>query len=488
MRVRSFIQEMGAARTLANTRLLEVEIELKLQPGLPQIVFLGLPDAAMKESAPRIRSALRAQGFQLPKGKRVLVQLRPIHLRKTSWGLDLAVAAAILWETRQIPPPNGVAAPVLYGEVTLDGTVVAPADLSMAPVYPTDVVYTGINDAARPFAQRQLSALRDLKQEVPLLAPSGRCEWRRPTVAVPFFSPEAADLAALVSAGEHSLLVAGPAGSGKSTLVDAIPSWLEPPFFETMNSRCEAQSRLFKGDWRPVVRPHHSITARAMIGGGARAESGEIARAHGGVLIMDELLEFAPELQEALREPVETGSVSIARVGRAMTYDSQFLLLATTNFCDCGEFTPRYPGRCRCRRAVLERRLSRLRGPFADRFAIFADSARWPEAGAGDAMIAVAAIGKRVEGATAFRREIRQQSLPNGRLPLDSILENLSGLQRHFIDQALQGYSMRRKLAVLRVARTLADLDLSESLRNQHLDRAFQLAFEGHQLLANFRI
>ena len=184
-------------------------------------------------------------------------------------------------------------------------------------------------------AQRPFACPKVRGREPPLFSMSGR--WLRPRR----FPQPAAEMAQVIAAGELSALFAGPPGSGKSTLVEAIPAWLEEPSL----SEFETTQRLWRRmghrlNWRPVVQPHHSTTALAMTGGGATLWTGEIARAHGGVLILDEMLEFNPQVQEALREPVETGVLTIARSGRVRKHPAQILLLGTTNLCKCGLFVP----------------------------------------------------------------------------------------------------------------------------------------------------
>lgn len=466
MHVRSFIR--------VRSEIQIVEIEISLVPGLPIIQFLGLPDQAMKESAVRIRSALRAQGYDFPAHQQVLVQLKPSHLRKSSRGLDLAVAAGLLWETSQLPLPDG--RPVLYGELTLKGEVERPNDLHECAS--NDVVWTGSGDALSfpTLEVRSLNGLRHPKWQEPV---ESECVSARPAAPVPSFDVRSAEIGALIAAGEHSALLCGPQGSGKTTLAESVLGWLEAPSSEVL---AELRRRNPEAQWRPILKPHHSSSALAMIGGGAQLWAGEIAKASHGILVMDELLEFHPDVQEALREPMDSGSISISRAGSAKTFEAHTLVLATTNLCRCGKFTPGPVNsrHCRCKAFDRRRTLARLTGPFADRFALL----HFTESFAGSAdLISVETIRERVDRAIHFRKCERGITIPNGWIDPESIAETLTPFQRREILADLPLASRRRRASVLRVARTLADLDESEKIRETHLARAIHVCVRNHHLL-----
>ncbi len=498
MRVQSYIRQ----RNGLSAELISVEIELSLQPGLPQIHILGLPDAALRESTLRIRSAIRSQGFRMPQGSQVLVHLRPSHLRKSSRGLDLAVAAALLWEMRQIPPPPPDSIPVVYGALTLGGEVEIPDDAEELTPEPGTVVITGRSSSYSmapvelPYASWRLSQLRDLEKAPLVSAAQNEVKFQRPLATAQSFPLAASRVAEVVAAGEHSVLVAGPPGSGKSTLVESVAAWLEEPNVVGPASRCFAKAESGCA-WRPVVRPHHSITPLAMIGGGGQLWAGEISRAHSGVLIMDELLEFHPEIQESLREPMETGSITITRAGRSKTFPSRFLALATTNLCECGQYVPgaRALSKCRCSRAQRRRSRARLTGPFADRFAVLTFSDGWLGAKAATTKAAEATkartaveVGERVAKAIDFRRQIREQRVANAYLDSAQIEAGLTSFQRAMLQDTFgNGLSLRRRDSVLRLARTFADLRQSVTLSHQDLDEAIHLGLHGHLLLDEWR-
>lgn len=448
-----------------------IDVELSLVPGLPQIVFLGLPDQALRESAIRIRSAIRAQGFRFPPAQRVLVQLKPSHVKKSSRGLDLAVAAALLWETEQLPRPD-CESPLLYGELTLKGEVRRPDDLEgfIRSSQFDGRVWTGSGNAL-PVPTSELTSLNSLRHPVERAAERLQKKWSRPVCPVSSFDFESAEVGALIAAGEHSTLITGPPGVGKSTLADSIASWIEAP---TELSRCDLS-------WRPVHRPHHSATPRAMIGGGTNLWAGEISKAHQGVLILDECMEFSSEAQDALREPMDTGSICIARGGEARVFPARALVLATTNLCRCGRFLPgpQDRSRCKCRSADRRRHLARLTGAFADRFAmlLYLDPlrSRGPK-------ISSEEIERRACRAINFRLA-RGQALPNAWFDVEPLAQSLSEYQRKNILEDVPFASQRRYASVLRVARTLADLDRRHEIRDGDLARAIQLCVRNHRLL-----
>jgi len=477
VRVQSFIRKNG--------ELNSVVVEVSLLPGLPQITFLGLPDAALKESILRIRSALRTQGFQLPQTSQVIVQLWPTHVRKSSQGLDLAVAAALLWETGQLPAPDQDQMPILYGELSLKGEISAPTDIDELPAKEAEGVITGKWSQGLDFTTRQASDLKGLLEADFVCAQQVMRIFKRPEPRLQRLSKTTARLAMLIAAGEHSALMAGPPGSGKSTLAEFVPSLMLPP----SESEYREVLKLWKAhgrelNWRPVVQPHHSITPLAMIGGGSALWSGEIARAHGGVLILDELLEFDPRVQEALREPVESGTLSLARAGKLRETPARVLLLATTNLCPCGKFVPkRDQGRCSCTRTRRQRVLQKLSGPFLDRFSILVYTDQWLKE---PSETSWSEMRSSVERAVEFRQAKRNQLFSNARVPIEDLETSLDPVLRLQM-QTLTTQSKRRRMAVLRVARTLADLESSESIRIVDFNEASQIALESHQALEEWR-
>ncbi|HVK61560.1 MAG TPA: ATP-binding protein [Bdellovibrionales bacterium] len=470
MKVSSFIRQGG--------ELVRVEVELSLAPGLPQFHFIGLPDTALRESALRIRSAIREQGFELPKAQQVLVHLKPTHVKKTSRGLDLAIASALLWETEQLPKPDRT--PIIYGELTLKGECVMPDDADELDVDGGECIITGKGRSGLGYHSIRLSELKELGGPLDLCEPETVAKPVRPLSRYRSLPPKVAEIVEIAAAGEHSMLLAGPHGSGKSTAAEVIPSLMEEPAIDDF----EAMRRVWKRaghtlTWRPVLRPHHSITPLAMIGGGASLWAGEISRANSGILIMDEMLEFDPLIQEALREPVETGSISIVRAGGSRTFSASLMLLATTNLCSCGKFVPKPKNACKCSRAQRHRVMKKLSGPFVDRFSILAFSDDWKS----KEQVSIESVAERVRAAIEFRKVVREQTVPNARMDAEIVSSSLTEFQRQsLLDQG----SRRRQQACLRLARTAADLRGDIKICPADIMIATELACRNHQLLAEW--
>lgn len=473
MKIQSLIQDKN--------NLVPVEVELTLWPGLPGIQFLGLPDQHLKESAMRIKSAIKAAGFQFPVAQQILVNLRPSHLKKTSRGLELAVAAAYLWESEQMKGPVLSQDFFLYGELTLSGEVLEPEDLAASFQDPQRIILTGAMQSPRParFRRQIVKTLKDLSAPEEIGATKSTDVPKRPKEALERkYSAEQARLIEILAVGEHSALLAGPAGSGKSTIAQALPAFLRAPsakqFFELKKIHSEFGSQL---DWRPVVKPHHSTPTMAMIGGGSVPFAGEISRAHGGVLILDELLEFSPQVQESLREPFEEGKMRVFRQGQLKEYPARAHILATTNLCPCGKWTPVADKAINCGFSRLRCRSygQRLSGPLIDRFEILHFTQQ-----IGELTVSGKDLFEKIKKAFEFN-----QTFPNSRRPVGEILASLSMSQSQALN--LEGEaSHRRKMAVLRVARTLADLDLKEKIQMHHLQEAKLLCVESFSRLMNW--
>ncbi len=450
--------------------LQKIEIELSIVPGLPQMKFLGMPDGLIKESEARIKTAIRNQGFEIPASKQVLIQLRPNDIKKHSRGLDLAVAAAFLWETEQLPKPERPK-PALYGELNFNGEVIAPLDFcDVETLKSQETIITGKSETDLGFDYLSVNELRTLsvptihtKQDVTL-------QIVEPSVENLFLSKAQARLAMIIAAGEHSALFAGPPGTGKSTMAEYISKILCPNYEDLKMSAQIARYFGEKLEWIPTRRPHHKSTLLSMIGAGRPPEPGEVTRAHGGVLIMDEFLEFDSKLQEALREPIETGKIMISRAGAAREFPAKFLLLATTNLCKCGQLIPSTKNQCQCRTVRKRQYVERLSGPILDRFQIISFSHEYSQ----EHDVSLTDIRHRVKRAREFAQENRKQHAPNSRISSLSVEKDISpSLQKVF---KLKMSSQRRLKSVLQVARTIADLSESREIRAGHLNEALALS------------
>lgn len=489
MQVRSFTRQ--------GLQLVPIEVEVTLAPGLPTVRFFGQADQQTKESYRKIKAAIQNQGFRFPRTQQVLVNLRPSHIKKSCQGLDLAIAICILKLMGQLPLSFINSETLIYGELNLNGEVFAPEDITDLPLS-SETVLTGKTKKDLPMDSLQISSLSFLESATHISTSQddnfNYKKVHRPPNSLFLFSPKQARLLSLIATGEHSCLIAGPAGTGKSTLAHSVAPLLAPP---TRNSFLESQ-KVWRSSgkdlsWRPSVAPHHTATAKSIIGSSAGFFSyGDMSRAHGGVLILDELLEFSNDVMEALREPCDTGQLSVFSKGQALVAPAQFLLLATTNLCQCGQFVPDAPPsgnlksnshlstpRCRCTNYRKQRYLERLSGPFLDRFQIL----NFVHSSCEERTFTTSDILEQVKTARTFALETRKQHHPSCKMTEDELSRYFSKFTlEHLLPT--EGFSLRRRLATLKLSRTLADLEGCEEIHLKHLSEALEYSFFPFQRLA----
>lgn len=469
-----------------NNRLIPTEVELSFQPGLPQIQFLGLPDQGIRESIHRIKSAIRSQGFEFPKAQQILVNLRPSYLKKSSRGLELAVAAGILWATEQVKKPSEGEA-LVYGELSLSGEVYEPEDLVADFEGFRDLpVYTGNGLCKKvEFARSTFRQLRDLEKPEFIPAVAKEFVIARPELGLDYFFPRRqAEILKIVALGEHSVMLAGPSGSGKSTIAKTLSSLLKSPTSEQMELIVRNQREFKDGvpTWRPLVHPHHSTSPLGLIGGGAPPFKGEIARAHQGLLILDELLEFHPRAQEALREPMEEFRIRIRRGRYFEEQEADAIVIATTNLCPCGDWVPQ--ARVMCGRSLkkCQSYAERLSGPLVDRFQIAFFTKKREE---GEKILG-SDILRELEAARTFREEISTADTRfekvAGKWTWDELIADLP---KFYLEQLFpkEISSRRRELSTLRVARSIADLHHEMKLQPAHIEEALKYTYSPFEAL-----
>jgi magnesium chelatase family protein len=474
-----------------NNSLVPVEVEVTLLPGLPTIQFLGLPDQIIKESIHRIKSAIRQQGFEFPRAQQVFVNVRPNHLKKSSRGLELAVAAGILWETGEVPAPLPQERFYIYGELGLSGEVFEPEDLaSDFEAYEDSQVLTGsLSSVCCPFPRRVVPELKQLAQATYHPAEMKTLKVERPQEGLDFYySEEQARVLSVVALGGHSLLLAGPSGSGKTTMAKALPALMSEPRPEEILEIKKINKDLHEGDslWRPVIHPHHSSTPLALIGGGVPPKPGELSRAHRGLLILDELLEFDPKVQETLREPMEEGSLRLSRGSKAVKYPAMAQVVATTNLCPCGDFTPGNKPSCRFSKHRCQSYAQRLSGPVVDRFEILHFSQlqrrRPGEDPATMGLIRGDLILENLIETRNWLKSIGRNGPVNARRALAELeAEYDSFFFEHMMTKDLGSH--RRYQATLRVARSFADLERLENVQGRHFDMALDIAWKPFEKL-----
>lgn len=344
-------------------RLQEAEVEIKLISGIPQIHFTGLADRQIKESFYRIKSALKSSGYQFPTTQQVIVNIKPNHIQKSSSGIELAVALGILLQTEQIPQETISTDWIIYGELGLDGEVFEPNDLyKFVCNYTEDKeILSGLSNSSKTKCRQ----MQHLSQPTTKLNPNytTRKNIERPLSGLQkMYSATEADFLFLMSVGRFHALLAGDAGAGKSTLARSLLSFL--PAIQNKNFH-------HVDNWYSLVAPHHSVTQAAFIGGGVQLFEGELERVSGGLLLLDELLEFKPEIIETLRGPMAGEPLRLARGASEREIASDFQVIATTNLCPCGMWTPLKKNlSCRFSRTRCRKYLDKLSGPIVDRFGL----------------------------------------------------------------------------------------------------------------------
>ncbi len=436
------------------------QVEVKLLPGIPQLHIVGLPDATIRESGIKLKSALRSSGLEWPRGQQIVVSLRPVDIRKGGAGVDLAIALAYLALTKQLSKAvmEGLQNHLVYGEVALNGDIFAPVDIVQAirAVGDKKIITGALQCEVREgqwfefarISQKQLQ-LREHKFDWDNF-------WRKPEAPSFTLHEKAAQALTLALHMRLNILVAGPQGSGKTTWGRLVHALTPRPRVEEMGELTELFGEdILDSRWRPFEQPHHTITPQAMIGGGFPLFPGVITRAHGGVLLMDEFLEFHPAVIEALREPVENGRIELARKGARERFPANFQLIGTTNLCRCGKLRPDTGRKCPFNLVHCRSVTARLSGPILDRFDMLTLSHEWIEPGR---RLTVAEIAEKLEAAAEFRAT---------RKPSDHSF-TLEWLNEFSI-------SHRRRNAILKVARGLADLDGSDQILGPHRIDAFEM-------------
>lgn len=349
-------------------RLIKAEIEIELMAGIPQIHFLGLADKQIKESFFRIKSALKSSGYKFPINQQVIVNISPTHLRKSSKGLELAVAVGLLHLTGQKDFVVDYANTIIYGELELSGQIKAPPDLIkfVGSLLPSDqnFILTGIVPSNSTLSDRNVFALQTLASEKTLFKNDG-LEQRLKKVAEErdhflknaVFTKDEAEIIFLAATTGAHILLSGSAGAGKTSLAKSLRYFLP----SSKNQQPKT-----------VLSPHHSITVGGFLGGGTTLYGGDIERVQDGLLIMDEFLEFNSQIIELLRGPMMGDSLELSRAGSRREFENDFQVAATTNLCPCGKWIPKDTTiSCRFSRTKCQRYLDRLSGPILDRFGIF---------------------------------------------------------------------------------------------------------------------
>ena len=452
-----------------------VEVQISLLPGLPEVKFSGLVNTAIKESSTRIKSAFKRCGYEWPTRKQIIINISPACIKKNSLGMDLALACALLWKTGQADFSFfGKEGLYVYGEVGLGGEISCPENLHLLPIGDFPLLTGKIKSQNFRKNTYSISDLQEVSSPKKANIDSWQEYIKKPKLPETFFSESASFVMKLCAVGEHNALFCGEAGSGKTTLVENLYHLLAPPkqkFWQELR-QIDRPTK-----WRPLIAPHHTTTPLSMIGGGVPLFPGEISKAHGGQLVMDEYLEFHPKVQEALREPLEKGRIRLVRRGLSLEFPARFLLTATTNLCPCGDFEPGRPLRCAYSLQKCQSHLDRLSGPMLDRFDMLVFSKDWK----GERKVSLKEILEEVKQAQAFQSK-RRQYQPNSQLELAELESNIPD----FLNKILPNTSSnRRKRALLRLARTYADLKGDISINESHIDKIYSFSVKNFYFLKN---
>ncbi len=476
-----------------------VVVEVHLTGGLPRWSIVGLPAAAVRESKDRVRGALMNSGFAFPDGH-ITVNLAPADLPKEGGRFDLPIALGILAASGQIPT-HALDAHEFVGELALTGTLrrtgsVLPAALACRDAGRALVVARADGDeAALARALRVLpaSTLREVYAHL-ALGRALEAHVADSAPAAPDAGPDLGDISGqhrakraleIAAAGAHHLLLVGPPGTGKTMLAMRLPGIL-PAMTEdealehaTVASVSGQLPPIARWGRRPFRAPHHTTSGVALVGGGAQPRPGEISLAHHGVLFLDELPEFDRRVLEVLREPLESGSVSIARAARHCVFPARFQLIAAMNPCPCGHLGD-HSERCRCTREQVLRYRRRVSGALLDRIDLQIEVPPLPiehMQPAGKRESAQSAT-VRVRVTRARERQLARAGCPNQLLSVAQVDRDcrLRCAQRRLLVKAIERLrlSARSTHRVLRVARTIADLADAQDIETPHLSEAIQ--------------
>ncbi len=485
-------------------RPVDVEVDIASR-GLPHFSLVGLPDAAVKESRDRVRAALKNSGFSFPL-RPITVNLAPADLKKEGASFDLPIAVG-LTSCEGIVEPGALAGCLITGELSLDGKIkpvrgalsiaILAREMGFKLLLPAEnAPEAAVVEGVEVIGVRSLPEVVEYLKGMRAIEPA-RVDVSREMKEHSSYEEDFSDVKGqehakraleVAAAGCHNVLMIGPPGAGKTMLSRRLPTILPPMTFEEAieSTRVHSVAGLM-GDGAPLLAtrpfrsPHHTISDVALIGGGQHPRPGEVSMAHNGVLFLDELPEFKRGALEVLRQPLEGGEVTVSRAVASITYPARFMLVAAMNPCPCGYFGDSRH-QCSCTSGQIHRYRARLSGPLVDRIDIHLEVPAVPYRELSDEHSGEHsdAIRERVAGAreTQLERFARDRIYANGQMKTRHIKKccNLRPEAKDLLETAIErlGLSARAYTRILKLSRTIADMEGAGDIAAHHVSEAVQ--------------